>query len=282
MKLVILIGFCYEYGKHDYLYGSIVDLYKSYIYVSKVIKPDKILVFTDSVKEQNGNLILEAITNGEVTNGILTFIDEIKHKDEYVYCLNSQDLIHNLKGLRSKYIYFYYSGHGENNSICLPEDNYSIKSLMNRFYKILIGGGTLISIFDCCDGIALDLPYLYSKNPVRIKESPEFTSDIISISSSNINEQSISGRLGSLFTNDFYKLITKNLTIASISEIATIRMSSDRIKILPLILTDNYLILISKNWLLFKNLKLDGEFQEPSTIKTIVEEKPRRNYKFIR
>jgi hypothetical protein len=193
----LLIGFEYHKNKQwDTLPGIPVDLYQVYTYI-KYLNRFKILIYTDLSKDHKTDVLKRAIVDGYVDSGLLSFIEDIKTRNEHQlyltegsngYFFNNFDetFIKFIKGLDR--LFLYYTGHGKSGNIILPDGTHVgmeyIKSLLNEHMKT---NCQIVSIFDCCefDGLSLTSPP---------------TSNHISIGSTTISQEIVTTKTGSEFT----------------------------------------------------------------------------------
>ena len=131
MKVCLLIGFSYgEDSDVNYvdpdrtpLPGIIVDLYQAYI-MSKNMKPDRIIVITDIVRDQQTSVLVNSMLDSTVDTGVLSFIETIQSKDRYRRFTGKNDFIEImttcLKNADEAFIY--YTGHVSNGYVLFPMD----------------------------------------------------------------------------------------------------------------------------------------------------------------
>jgi hypothetical protein len=132
-SVAILIGFNYENNNNSIdtkinpnddikkLPGIIIDLYQAYINVSKM-KPDKILVITDITNDESFSNLFKSMIDGVVSAGVITFINEIKDQNQHYMFTGYDNLISMINDSikSSTKVFFYYTGHLNNNNIILP------------------------------------------------------------------------------------------------------------------------------------------------------------------
>lgn len=204
-RKAILIGFEYENGKK--LPGIIVDIYKVYHFLKKISWEDsEIVVFTDITKDYNTEILKVAIVEKTVDSEILTFIEDLKEKEQYIefkshnHYNNFQSYISNLPN----YAFIYYSGHSKNENLILP--NNALISL--DFFRDMLKSEETFLVMDCCEG-GINLPFILHENLFRLEYDTSFIkSEMICISSSLDNEKSITSRTGSLFTRYLFEEIS--------------------------------------------------------------------------
>lgn len=118
-----------------YLPGIIVDLYQAYLFILNMY-PDYIIVITDIMNDQKTSILMKAIVDSIVDADILTFIENIKKKDQYYLYQNVQMLINKIMTISYKAdkLFIYYTGHAQNGDIILPNNE---KLLMKDFREVL-------------------------------------------------------------------------------------------------------------------------------------------------
>nr|QBK89555.1 MAG: caspase [Pithovirus LCPAC001] len=117
MTSVLIIGIDYFNTPSESTLPGITDMRYMYDYIRK-IKPDKILVITDA--DENDNVV-----KGIIDPNDIYFINNIQSYNEYHFYQGKTDMINVIKNFVStnNRLVVYYSGHGSNNNILLP--NYS-------------------------------------------------------------------------------------------------------------------------------------------------------------
>lgn len=236
MKSVILIGF--QYGDFEsnkvhivnslYLPGILVDLYQVYLF-AKRMNPDKIIVITDIEKDSKTDLLLKAIVESIVDSDILTFIETIKESNSYYYYNDQSVLIKTITNetYLSDQLFLYYTGHAKEGYILLPnEQRIKMTDLRDIIISSLKPSSEIFIVMDCCNGTGMELPFrfIHTTNKIDFDEiinnrryqqfryqlqhtpNPIFTKQkIICISSTSNNEDSITTKNGSLFTQSLFR-----------------------------------------------------------------------------
>jgi hypothetical protein len=110
-----------------------------------------------------------------------------------------------------KHYVIYYSGHTKNSCLILPDDQ---KICMSSFRKLIVSNIAnipsvqVVLIMDCCNSNGFDLPYELTEDGkyrlVTDTSVNEPIPPIICISSSRINEGSVVGSIGSIFTRSLF------------------------------------------------------------------------------
>lgn len=201
--LSLLIGF--EYNKNndninrnkdintdkDYerIDGTIIDIYNFYRY-SKTIFSEKIVVITD-IDEQSVNrkLLLKCIFDDIVDADILSFIKDIKLRNEYYQCKDKEGLETILKSLNKdkkyKKIFVYFTGHGmDQNIVCPDEMIFDSNRLLSLILGLSKDNSDIFCLFDCCKHPDLGLPfkldgsYKLHKSKTLVKNNFDFMSDL--------------------------------------------------------------------------------------------------------
>ena len=216
---VLLIGFEYtESKKWKALPGIPVDLYQAYNYTKNITK--NILVFTDIKDDYNTTILQKAILDGYVDSGLLSFIEDIKEKKQYIPYLSTTKNGYNINNFDNTVQGFvsnldklivYYTGHGKSGDIILP-DNTHVSLL---YLKYLLTGSTnrncqIVSILDCCESDGMELSFNYSSDGVWKHINNNFNDqEIMCISSSHIEEDSTATKAGSIFTRLLFRFLNE-------------------------------------------------------------------------
>ncbi len=135
MKVCLLIGFSYgEDSDINYvdpdrspLPGIIVDLYQAYI-MSKNMKPDRIIVATDIVRDQQTSVLLNSMLDSTVDTGVLSFIETIQSKDRYRRFTGKNDFVDTMKVCLqdADEAFIYYTGHVSDGYFLFPMDGIDV------------------------------------------------------------------------------------------------------------------------------------------------------------
>lgn len=180
-KHAIIIGFSYN----NELPGSNADINNMINYCNKF--------------NYSYNIINDDINN--IKDFELSLILFIK-----TFCTNTSKYL-------TKNFLVYYTGHGRDDSIVLPnKDLYSFTKFKNVIIKAIPNLQTEIFwILDCCNPTGLHLPFKLINNSFHFQKQCEFNCPpnikILLITSSDNNEKSISTINGSLFTNQLLLLL---------------------------------------------------------------------------
>jgi hypothetical protein len=135
MKVCLLIGFSYgEDSDINYvdpdrspLPGIIVDLYQAYI-MSKNMKPDRIIIATDIVRDQQTSVLVNSMLDSTVDTGVLSFIETIQSKDRYRRFTGKNDFIDTMKMCLqdADEAFIYYTGHVSDGYFLFPMDGIDV------------------------------------------------------------------------------------------------------------------------------------------------------------
>lgn len=217
-----------------------IDLYHSYRFVQDY---SKIKIITDIQDDMKIETIRESVEKGIVDVGIVSIISEIKEKGCYSLYQNKEAFIHEIEDFLQgeEKVLIYYSGHGKNGNLILPEeinqDNSrdNIRSNKKRsnqptskkyfegsqFIRIIKEktqeDAEILMMMDCCKLNGLLLPYYFNspeyelkhyftntKDQIEYRKRIYTTQNIISI----MNEaDSLIINHGSLFTRYIFLLL---------------------------------------------------------------------------
>lgn len=216
MKKAIIIGFEYNDGKK--LPGIAVDIYQVYSFLKENgWKDNQIKILTDIKKDAKTEILKTAILEKIVDSGILSFIEDLKERDQYVdfkshnYYNNFEKVFENVENC-----FIYYTGHSKDGNIILP--NESLLSF-NSFRDLLVSNISkeIFLVMDCCER-GISLPFTLNEKIYRFENEDSFVkSKIVCISSSLENENSLTSRVGSFFTRHLFEILSeKKLTLYDI------------------------------------------------------------------
>lgn len=131
--------------------------------------------------------------------------------DEEITLNNFKKELFNLPDNISKLI-VYYSGHGINDSILLPDNNLlSFEDFKKYLLSKLHIYTEIFMILDCCNATGLNLPYKLEDNNFRLQKNSLYciTNPFLLITSSVLNENAISTKEdGSGFSKILFKKLT--------------------------------------------------------------------------
>lgn len=239
MRAALLIGFEYEHTDIETLPGISVDLYSSYLCVS-TMKMDKIIVYTDLIKDYSVKNFKKPIVDGNVDSGIISFIEDIKILNQYRQYIsttnngfnknNLEKVIEELLDSRVQEIFIYFTGHAKHEHMILPDNTrIPLNYFRDLFLNKISENSSIIFIMDCCNGTGLGLPYTYYpdkiiRNSILNKdltgvyklntntEDLKFfntTKRILCLSSSKYNQNAVTSKHGSIFSLTLFNLISR-------------------------------------------------------------------------
>lgn len=215
-KIALLIGFCYNYvgciiDDKRSLPGIIIDLYQTYKYVKK-IGINNIKIISDIYHNEEVSKLMKPMIGGIVGEDILDFIDIIQTNGYYDAYVDRKTLIYTIRNFitNGDKLFIYYTGHFKNNKFILPSGSNNITPIdidtsdpileSDLFRQILIDESSpnaqIFTIFDCCDGNDLNLPFELIDIGSVIQESSisqNMTSDLSKKNYSNVNANNLSG-----------------------------------------------------------------------------------------
>ena len=214
-RKALLIGFQYQNEKK--LPGIATDLYQVYYFLKKQgWKNSEIVIMTDIVKDEETEVLKDAILEKIVNSDILTFIEDCRERKQYIQ-FNSNNHYNNFLSIFTKIdnLFVYYTGHCKNEILILPDNsNISLELFKKHFYA-----KNVVCIMDCCEG-GIKLPFILNNNIYRCREELNFVkSEIICISSSLEDEKSTTTKIGSFFTRSLISVLNdSSLSLFSILE----------------------------------------------------------------
>ncbi len=240
--LAICIGFWYadEYLKHkndenkinhEKLSSSYIDLFRVHKYFTE-IGCKSIYILTDLINDLNDESILHLLLNRNLSVDIRSFLAELRNNNQYREVKTKIDLLRNLEELlklvaENKRIFIYYTGHGSDNNILLPNLEYLNVSdlhreVLNKCEKNLLIrnliSNTEISyelfyFFDCCAVSTLFLPFKWD-NRFRLANHAFYQIPVTSLFAVNNNKsQAYADGRGSKFTQIIFKIWQENIVI---------------------------------------------------------------------
>lgn len=205
-RKAFLIGFGYEGNKK--LPGISIDLYKVYSFLIKYgWKDEEIKILTDVIKDDSTDVLRSSILKNIVNADVLTFIEDIKEKEQYVL-FKSHNYYNNFSNFftSANYYFVYYTGHCKDGNIILPNNNFLSLNLFKSYFNAEI----TICIMDCCEA-GIRLPFVLHEKIYRCNDElkiSDFTKNkIICISSSIENEKSMTSQVGSFFTRCLFSIL---------------------------------------------------------------------------
>jgi hypothetical protein len=180
MPVAILIGFEY---KKNILSGMMFDIQNAYKWCKSF--NCEIHVFTDKKLKPKFNLIGSSLD-----------------------LFSKLDLI--LKNIKDDKLIIYYTGHGVDESMLMPDNQLvSFINFRDRILNIINPYVEIFWILDCCNPNGLYLPFKLEKNRFVLSDSKIkcVTQPILLITSSNSDEKSISTKTGSFFSRYLFDIL---------------------------------------------------------------------------
>jgi len=207
MPTSIIIGF--EYSLNP-LPGAYIDIYNAFKWGNSFNSDTYII--SDVDYNINKNNITQAINNNYIDIDIHMLSTYPK-----IILDNGIDLSANIKtilsyGIIDNKLIIYYSGHGINNSMIMPNSSLlSFNTFKNIIFQNISHDVEVFIILDCCNPNGLSLPYKLHDNCFRLitNNHIEFIpNNILLITSSNENEKSLATIYGSVFSKSLFNLLT--------------------------------------------------------------------------
>jgi hypothetical protein len=207
MPTAILIGFEYIINS---LPGSYIDIFHSYNWCDSF--NCDIYIITDVDYNINKSNIIQGINNNIIDKNI-HFLDT----HPKIIINNSLDLCSNIKtilnyGIPDNKLIIYYSGHGINNNMLMPNNTYlSFDNFKSLILSDISSSVEIFFILDCCNPNGLSLPYKLDDNYFKlVNNNIDFIPhSMLLITSSNENEKSLATIYGSVFSKFLFEILTQ-------------------------------------------------------------------------
>lgn len=203
MTTAILIGFEYNINK---LPGVIIDLYHAYKWCQTFCS--QIYLCTDIEFVKDESVLQEAINDKIANEDLYAFYDNISPE------IIINDLLSTLKNVLTDKInrlVIYYSGHGIDEYIVLPDNSLLLFTDFKNCVLSSISIETEIFwILDCCNPQGLHLPYKLNGNMFTLSLNTKIKcvkQKITLITSAEGHEKSVATRSGSLFSRYLFRLL---------------------------------------------------------------------------
>lgn len=200
----IILGFQYNQKATGIakLPSSLIDIYHIYNWMDSVGYSTNI--FSDCLSTDNNIELIKSAINIKIAD--IKFLNFDFNLINYVS--NKHQLIENLRKVlitkqESKKICIYYTGHGEDGSILLPNsEKIDLSELQEHIYSFFSEQTEFFWILDCCYPGNMNLPYKLEKNQFKFQglASRFLTNPTLVLSSSETKEPSVATKYGSLFT----------------------------------------------------------------------------------
>lgn len=219
MSGAILIGFNYrDVSCGDYLPGITIDLYLMYRYCVEVLEiPTSHIKIVTDIKKQV-ETFLYAIVDGIVDTDIFNFISDVivpydndNHHIQYLpQIMNALDFFSS-KNVAIDNLLLYYSGHGENGHLNLPEKrSISLTSFRDMIFKNIPYNVNILWILDCCHTSGAGFTYKYNlkEDYLELNNNDFYVKhNCILITSCNISAKAVTTHNGSEFTQEFINIV---------------------------------------------------------------------------
>ena len=204
MRTALLIGFSYANGVETKLPGVSIDLYLMYR-LAQNSKADNILVVTDIDKDEDNQLLTEAIVSEIADLDLYNFISRLTTQDGYISYRSKQQLQEVIvQACQSDQLFLYYSGHGAEDSFILP----SLEKLGTCWIVDTIRCCRVcqsLIVLDCCNA-SIDLPYKLAGR-YRLRSRNFVRPNILCLAASQQGESSYASGRGSTFTRSLVRAL---------------------------------------------------------------------------
>ena len=213
MPTSIIIGFEYSINP---LPGSYIDIFNAYNWCD-AFNCD-IYIITDVDYNINKSNIVQGINNNNIDKNI-HFLDthpKILIQSDYDLCTNIKTILN--YGVPDNKLIIYYSGHGINNNMLMPNNSYlSFDNFKSVILSNIPSSVEIFCILDCCNPNGLSLPYKLDNNYFKLVNNFDNINDKIDfiqhsmllITSANENEKSLATIYGSVFSKFLFEILTQ-------------------------------------------------------------------------
>ncbi len=222
-RVCILIGFKYDKGSEDRptLPGIVVDLYQAYT-SAMTMNPDRIVVVTDVTEDRKTKELMTPMIKGYVGSGVLSFISDIRERDQYVKygSVSSLKLLIKEISTNANEVFLYYTGHGLNGKVLLPVGSIDMSLLRSMVERSSSDSARILLVVDCCYGDGMKLPYVLRGKVYRLdKGDRQFTrKNILYLCSTSSRQGAITTSAGSIFSRSLFKHINNQSSLCDLVE----------------------------------------------------------------
>jgi len=199
MITVILIGFRYS---TNVLPTVTIDLYRAYRYFKELTTD--LTYITDMKPIIYPTNMIELSETSEIGGDIAEFLETDNTKRAH----NKDELIKAMGGSDAERVVIYYSGHGVDGNLLLPDDTHlsslTFRSIITKAYP----KASFFIITDCCNATGLSLPYHLESNHFKLSSFPSLSEHKMTlITSSTVSEKAVSDSTGSHFTKYLFNYL---------------------------------------------------------------------------
>lgn len=208
MPTALIIGFQYAtYTKP--LISALIDIYHAYTWC-QTFHCD-IHLLTDIISIDNDHL-KSAVEEGMASPGLMTFYSTVKKTLIHTASDLTTELQRVLSTIHDEKLIIYYSGHGLNESMLLPDNTtMSFIDIRHTVFRAIAPTVKVLWILDCCNPNGLHLPFRLQKNKFVLstaKISP-VKNPLLLITSCEEKEKSAATAYGSVFSRSLFQILTK-------------------------------------------------------------------------
>lgn len=212
----VLVGF--QYNSEKRLPGIVVDLFLGYSLAQKLGM--KATILTDITTDTDAKQVNQLLARGGVDVSILGFISNRLCDKSLKPITSKNDLLKELKQLpTSSHLLFYYSGHGDDSGIILPNsERLDGTVLLESVGKC--GAAESLWIMDCCGKCDLGLRYVWDGAWfVRNGKSKWRTDNLLLLRS--VKGKVLATKAGSPFTATVVDVLKKEqiFTVTSLAKV---------------------------------------------------------------
>lgn len=222
MRRALLIGFEYEEILH--LPGITIDLYLAYQFLKKNgWKDTEIEILSDISKDHPTEVLKRSILEKVVSSDILSFIEDCKEKNIYTH-YNTQNHYSNFYTTLTSFatspessLFIYYSGHAKDGHLILPGGSLcSINNFKGAIFRNVLNEKiekrkqkNFFILLDCCQ-CDLELTFNLIDGVYRFENENFNKGEVLCISSSLSEQNSMASKIGSLFSRHIFKVLDKD------------------------------------------------------------------------
>jgi hypothetical protein len=181
-----------------------------------VLQTDRVVIVSDISVEDATENMRSAILRGDVKTDVLEFVGRCRNEGRLFSWSPEIDFLSLLHDPEETRVLVYFSGHGKNGAIRLPDGSFFP---LERVTHHTSPRTEVVVVADCCNASTLDLPFVYSDERWSrvLPPSSRDTKRILSFTSSQHNESSYTSVHGSRFTELFCHVLELHYCITDMT-----------------------------------------------------------------